>query len=279
MTFSIVARSADGTSWGVAVASKFLAVGSAVPAARAGLGAVATQSFANVSYKARGLALLDAGLSAPLVVQALTEADGGRDQRQLGVVDAAGNSATYTGKECNPWAGGRTLENVAAQGNILTGPEVVDAMIDAFQASSPELPLARRLLAALAAGDAAGGDSRGRQSAAVLVVSEGAGYGGFDDVLVDLRVDDHAEPIPELIRLLDIHDLLFGTPDPTTLIPLTGAVEAEVAGLLAQLGYDETPVSASLARWAGVENYEERLVDGFIDPPVLEALRRSATAQ
>lgn len=279
MTFSIVARSADGTSWGVAVASKFLAVGSAVPAARAGLGAVATQSFANVSYKARGLALFDAGLSAPLVVQALTEADGGRDQRQLGVVDAAGNSATYTGKECNPWAGGRTLENVAAQGNILTGPEVVDAMIDAFQASSPELPLARRLLAALAAGDAAGGDSRGRQSAAVLVVSEGAGYGGFDDVLVDLRVDDHAEPIPELIRLLDIHDLLFGTPDPTTLIPLTGAVEAEVAGLLAQLGYDETPVSASLARWAGVENYEERLVDGFIDPPVLEALRRSATAQ
>jgi len=276
MTFSIVARSADGTSWGVAVASKFLAVGAAVPAAAAEVGAIATQSFANVSYKQRGLTLLRAGLSAQATVDALTGADDGRDQRQLGIVDVNGGAATFTGPGCNPWAGGRALENVAAQGNILTGPEVVDDMVAAYLNSAESLPLARRLYAALAAGDAAGGDSRGRQSAALYVVKAGAGYGGFDDVLVDVRTDDHTDPIGELGRLLDIHDLLFGTPDPATLIELSGEVATEVATLLATLGIDDGSVQSSLEHWAGIENYEERMVPGHIDPPVLAALRRAA---
>ncbi len=278
MTFSIVARSDDGASWGVAVASKFLAVGSAVLAAEAGLGAVATQSFANVSYKKRGLTLLSAGLDAQAVVDALTGADPGREQRQLGVVDAHGGAATFTGAECNPWAGGRALENVAAQGNILTGPDVVDAMIAAFEGAPHTLPLSRRLLAALLAGDRAGGDSRGRQSAALFVVSAGAGYGGFDDVQVDLRVDDHADPVPELERLLDIHDMLFGKPDPATLLPLDGSLASEVTELLARLNIADDTVDASLAHWAGIENYEERIVPGNIDPLVLVQLRRVASA-
>jgi uncharacterized Ntn-hydrolase superfamily protein len=276
MTFSIVARSDDGQSWGVAVASKFLAVGSAVPAAAAGIGAVATQSFANVSYKKRGLALLDAGLSAQAVVDELTGADDGRAQRQVGVVDANGTSATFTGEECNAWAGGRALENVAAQGNILTGPDVIDSMIAAFEAAPHNLPLSRRLLAALLAGDRAGGDSRGRQSAALYVVSAGAGYGGFDDVQVDLRVDDNADPVPELERLLDIHDMLFGKPDPDTLLALTGNLAAEVSALLAGVGISDATVDDSLAHWAGIENYEERMVPGQIDPLVLAQLRRAA---
>src|SRR5689334_18782898 len=181
MTFSIVARSADGESWGVAVASKFLAVGSAVPAAVAGVGAVATQAWANVAYKGLALAHLDEGATASVAVQRLIEEDEGRDHRQVGIVDLDGGASTYTGPSCLDWAGGLTGDGFAVQGNILTGPEVVEAMRDAFEQSDPEAPLARRLLEALAAGDLAGGDSRGRQSAALLVVKDGAGYGGFDD--------------------------------------------------------------------------------------------------
>jgi uncharacterized Ntn-hydrolase superfamily protein len=275
MTFSIVARSDDGQSWGVAVASKFLAVGSAVPAASAGLGAVATQSFANVSYKKRGLALLESGLSAQATLDALLGADDGREDRQVGIVDANGEAATFTGSECNAWAGGRALENVAAQGNILVGPEVVDAMIAAFEGAPHTLPLSRRLLAALLAGDRAGGDSRGRQSAALLVVSAGAGYGGFDDVQVDLRVDDHPEPVTELERLLEIHDMLFGKPDPATLLPLTGNLAREVSTLLAGVAIADADVEVGLNRWAGIENYEERMVPGHIDPMVLAKLRQA----
>ena len=277
MTFSIVARSDDGLSWGVAVASKFLAVGAAVPAAAAGVGAVATQSFANVSYKPRALTLLSAGLSAQAAVDALTGADDGRDQRQLGIVDVNGRSATFTGPECNPWAGGVAIDNVAAQGNILTGPEVVDSMVAAFEAAPHTLPLARRLIAALAAGDRAGGDKRGRQSAALFVVSAGAGYGGFDDVQVDLRSDDHATPIRELERLLDIHELLFGKPDPATLLPLSGDLAAEVTQLLTDRGFTGHAIDVDLAQWAGIENYEERLVPGHIDPLVLAQLRASTS--
>ena len=226
MTFSIVARSADGTQWGVAVASKFLAVGAAVPAARFGVGALATQSYANLAYKADGLDLLSQGLSAQEVVDQLTAADELSAQRQLGVVDRDGGSATFTGEECNAWAGGRTGEGYAAQGNILTGPEVVDALADAFEGHAG--PLAHRLYGALLAADRAGGDRRGRQSAALYVVSENGGYGGGSDVLVDVRVDDHADPVPELGRLLDLHDLYFGKPDPDTLLPLTGELLDEV---------------------------------------------------
>lgn len=206
MTFSIVARSADGQSWGVAVASNFLAVGSVVPAAVAGVGALATQAQANVAYKGLALAHLDEGATADVALQRLLEEDDGRDHRQVGIVDCDGNSAAHTGAECFGWAGGRTGEGFAIQGNILTGPEVVDAMHRTWEAGSEEPDLARRLLAALSAGDEAGGDRRGRQAAALLVVRDGAGYGGHDDVAVDLRVDDHAAPVTELARLLDLHE-------------------------------------------------------------------------
>src|SRR5512144_367126 len=207
MTFSIVARSADGQSWGVAVASKFLAVGSVVPAAVAGVGALATQADANVAYKGQALSHMDEGATASVALQRLIEEDPGREHRQVGIVDVDGGASTHTGRECFDWAGGVTAAGVAIQGNILTGPEVVEAMKAAWDASADEHDLGRRLLAVLAAGDQAGGDRRGRQSAALLVVRDGAGYGGGDDVAVDLRVDDHADPVTELGRLLDLNDL------------------------------------------------------------------------
>jgi uncharacterized Ntn-hydrolase superfamily protein len=213
MTFSIVARGADGKSFGVAVASKFLAVGAAVPAAEAGIGAIATQAYANLAYRADGLAQLRRGRRAQLTLDALVATDDKRESRQAGVVDAAGAAATFTGSECNPWAGGVTGDGYAIQGNILVGPEVVAAMEQTWLGSGPDEPLARRLLAGLTAGDDAGGDSRGRQSAALLVVTPEGGYGGGSDVLVDLRVDDHAAPVAELARLLDLHDLYFAKPD------------------------------------------------------------------
>jgi uncharacterized Ntn-hydrolase superfamily protein len=211
MTFSIVAT--DGTAWGVAVASRFLAVGAVVPAGRAGVGAIATQSYANLAYRSDGLARLAEGLSAQQTLDALTAADPLRAQRQAGVVDGQGRAATFTGAECLDWACGVTGDGYAVQGNILASPEVVAAMERVWLGSDPSGPLARRILAALEAGDVAGGDSRGRQSAAVLVLSPGAGYGGGSDVMVDLRVDDHEHPIPELVRLLDLHDVLFA-PEP-----------------------------------------------------------------
>ncbi len=270
MTFSIVGHSIDaadgGTvSLGVAVASKFLAVGAAVPAGAADIGAIATQAFANLAYRPDGLRLLGEGRSAQETLDALTAADEGRDQRQAGVVDATGRSATFTGPACHDWAGGRTGDGYAVQGNILTGPDVVEAMEKAWLGS--EGRLADRLLTALAAGDLAGGDRRGRQSAALLVVRRAGGYGGTSDVEVDLRVDDHPDPVPELGRLLDLHRLYFDRPDPATLLPLEGELAAEVDLRLRSLGFD------TLDDWAGVENYEERMVDGQIDPLVLSQLR------
>ena len=265
MTFSIVARSADGSQWGVAVASKFLAVGAAVPTAAYDVGAIATQSFANLVYRPEGLRRLAGGGSAQQVLDALTAADDLRDQRQAGIVDRDGNAATFTGSACNGWAGGRTGDGYAVQGNILTGPEVLDAMCAAFESTGG--PLARRLLAALTAGDEAGGDRRGRQSSCLYVVSEGGGYGGGSDVLVDLRVDDPPTPLPELARLLDLYDLYFGKPD--SVLPLEGDLAREVAAALTVLGYP------TLDAWAGVENYEERMVAGGIDPVVLDKLREA----
>ncbi len=198
MTFSIVARSADGESWGIAVASKFLAVGNVVPAAVAGIGAIATQADANVAYKAEALSMLDEGATAEVTLARLLEDDDGRDHRQVGLVDVEGNAVTHTGSACFDWAGGVTADGVAIQGNILTGREVVDEMLAAWESAVDEPSLARRLVTALLAGDRAGGDRRGRQSAAVFVVREGGGYAGGDDVAVDLRVDDHPDPCPEL---------------------------------------------------------------------------------
>jgi uncharacterized Ntn-hydrolase superfamily protein len=269
MTFSIVGRSADGLAWGVAVASKFLAVGSAVPAAEAGVGAVATQSYANLSYRPEGLRLLGKGRSAQEVLDTLTSADEMREQRQAGVVDRDGRAATFTGSGCHAWAGGRTGDGYAVQGNILTGEDVVEAMERAWLDADPTVSLGRRLLAALTAGDAAGGDRRGRQSAALLVARKGSGYGGESDIEVDLRVDDHGAPVPEMQRLLVLHELYFGTPDPDSLLDLSGSVEREVAARLQVLGHP------TLDSWAGVENYEERMVEGKIDPLVLEKLREA----
>lgn len=275
MTFSIVARSADGSAFGVAVASKFLAVGAAVPAAQAGVGAIATQAYANLAYRSQGLALLATGVSAAGVVAGLTAADDGRVQRQLGVVAATGDGASFTGTGCHPWAGGVTGDGFAIQGNILTGPEVVEQMRRAFVDSDPAAPLQRRLHAALLAGDRAGGDRRGRQSAALLVVAPGQGYGGTSDVVADLRVDDHPDPVVELGRLLDLHALYFDKPDPATLLPLDGELAEEVADRLGGLGFRPGPggLDEALALWAGIENLEERLVDGHIDPLVLAHLR------
>ena len=277
MTFSLVARSADGRLHGVVVASKFLAAGALVPAAEAEIGALATQAHVNLAYRPQGLALLRTGVAAADVVAGLVAADGDRAHRQLGVVGATGAGATWTGPACHPWAGGRTGDGWAAQGNILAGPEVVDALADAWLAGSA-LPFAERLVAALRAGDEAGGDRRGRQSAGLLVVERGGGYAGTSDVLVDLRVDDHPDPVAELERLLAVHTLLFSRPDPATLLDLSGAVAEEVAGLLAALGHQvaaDDPEEA-LFSWAALENLEERLVPGRIDPVVLTHLRSVA---
>jgi uncharacterized Ntn-hydrolase superfamily protein len=277
MTFSIVARSADGTAHGVAVASKFLSVGAAVPAAAAEVGAIATQSYANLAYRPQGLALLGTGVAAAQVVAGLTAADTGRDQRQLGVVAVGGDGATYTGSGCHPWAGGIAGDGFAIQGNILTGPDVVEEMLRAWLKSDAGAPLGRRLLAALLAGDRAGGDKRGRQSAALLVVAKGQGYGGTSDIVADLRVDDHPDPVVELGRLLDLHSLYFDKADPADLLQLTGDVAEEVRVRLQQLGHEAGPtpdgLDTALASWAGIENLEERVVPGRIDPLVLRHLR------
>jgi uncharacterized Ntn-hydrolase superfamily protein len=276
VTFSIVAT--DGTAWGVAVASKFLGVGAAVPAAAVNVGAIATQSWANLAYRPDGLALLREGKSAQETLDALTAADDMREERQAGIVDGDGRAATFTGSGCNAWAGGVTGSvagqgGYAIQGNILVGSEVVDAMEKAWRASDANAPLTRRLLAALTAGDEAGGDKRGRQSAALLVVTEAGGYGGGSDVFADLRVDDHTQPVVELARLLDLHDIYFGKPDPETALPLEGALADEVRDRLARLGHSNSDLDKALADWAGIENFEERLLPGRIDPIVLEQLR------
>ena len=278
MTFSIVARSADGAEYGVAVASKFLAVGAAVPAAEVGAGAIATQAMANLAYRPRGLALLAAGGDAHDVLTTLLTEDDGHENRQAGVVDARGGAATFTGAACFPWAGGvsgvtRGGSAYAIQGNILTGPEVVDAVEHSWRGSDAARPVRLRLLDALLAGDRAGGDSRGRQSAALLVVTPGGGYGGGSDDHVDLRVDDHHDPVPELVRLLGIRDLLFERPDPATCLPLEGDLADEVRRRLAALGRTEFDVTTALDGWAGIENLEERMVPGRIDPLVLDHLR------
>jgi uncharacterized Ntn-hydrolase superfamily protein len=277
MTFSIVARSADGEATGVAVASKFLAVGAAVPAGEAGVGALATQAYANLTYRPDGLDLLREGATAAQTVDRLVAADVGRAERQLGVVGREGHGATYTGPKCHDWAGGSAGDGFAIQGNILTGPEVVEAMRAAWLGNDPGTSLARRLLAALAAGDASGGDRRGRQSAALLVVRAGGGYGGTSDVEVDLRVDDGPDPVTELGRLLDLHELYFGRPDPETLLELTGELAAEVTERLGRLGHPVAGrgLDGALTDWAGIENLEERLVPGRIDPLVLGMLRKA----
>jgi uncharacterized Ntn-hydrolase superfamily protein len=273
-TYSIVACDLEAREWGIAVQSKFLAVGAAVPAAAPEVGAIATQAFANLRYREDGLALLREGLSAEQTVARLTQADDGREQRQLGIVDGEGRAATFTGSECFDWAGGVAGNGYAAQGNILVSEETVTAIAETFEQSVGD-SLARRLLASLAAGQAAGGDSRGQQSAAVLVVRRDGGYMGTSDAVVDLRVDDHETPIEELTRIFELHHLLFGQTPREEWLEVDEQLAAEVRERLDRLGYGEQPLPEAFAAWAGTENLEDR-VDGIdrIDPVVLEQLRQ-----
>lgn len=287
MTFSIVAwdPTADPSpEWGIAVASKFLAVGGVVAWARAGVGAIATQAFANLEYGPGGLEKLARGSSAQQVVDELSQADEGRAHRQLGVVDALGSAATFTGEECFDWAGGRTGDGYCCQGNILVGPEVVERMGEAFEAAHGDL--AARLVAALAAGDAAGGDKRGRQSSALVVVREGGGYGGGTDKAVDLRVDDHPDPVRELQRILGIHRLLFPNPEDLEFLEIDDSLSREVRALLTGAGYEvaleegyDKELKDALFAFIGTENLEERWSDeAKIERAVLDYLRSAAAA-
>lgn len=275
MTFSIVARSTDGESWGVAVASKFLAVGNAVPAAVAGIGAIATQATANTAYKGLALAHLDEGATASVALQLLLEEDPDREHRQVGIVDMDGGSASHTGTACFDWAGSVMGDGYAIQGNILVGSQVVDAMESAWLGSDTAAPLAVRLMAALRAGDEAGGDKRGRQAAALLVVRDGAGYGGHDDVAVDLRVDDHADPVTELTRLLALNDLFLTATAEEDKVAVTPELDAEITRLVRALGHDD------LLEWAGTENFEMRVAPtgSWIDERVLAILRATEEKQ
>jgi uncharacterized Ntn-hydrolase superfamily protein len=271
-TYSIAACDLESRQWGVAVQSKFLAVGAAVPAAEPGVGAIATQAWANLAYRPQGLTLLREGYSAEDVVRALVGADEGREHRQLGVVDAHGRAATYTGSECLAWAGGLTGPGFAAQGNILVSAATVEALASAFEATAGR-SLAERLLECLAAAQSAGGDRRGQQSAALLVVEKDGGYGGTSDVAVDLRVDDHPRPVQELARIFRLHDLLFGETPDADWLDVDAGLAAELRGRLEALGYTgELP--DALAAWAGTENLEERVRGADrIDPVVLAELR------
>jgi len=270
-TYSIAACDLDSGQWGVATQSKFLAVGSVVPWAEPHVGAIATQAYANPRYGPEGLSLLREGLSAEEVVGRLTAADEGRDQRQLGVVDREGRSASFTGAECLEWAGGRTGPCYAAQGNILVSAATVDAIAETFESSKGTL--AERLLDCLDAAQAAGGDRRGQQSAALLVVEQDGGYAKLSDTIVELRVEDHELPLEELRRLYRLHEALFGETPRDEWLTVDDALANELRDRLAKLGYDGE-LEDALNKWAGNANLEER-VDGAaeIDPIVLEELR------
>jgi uncharacterized Ntn-hydrolase superfamily protein len=274
-TYSIVACDLAAGQWGVAVQSKFLAVGSVVPWAEPHVGAIATQSYANPRYGPDGLALLREGRAAQEVVDALTAADEARDERQIGIVDGTGGAATFTGKACHEWAGGRTGNCYAAQGNILVSAATVDALAATFE-SNAHLELGQRLVECLAAAQAAGGDRRGQQSASLLVVEKDAGYAKLSDTVIDLRVDDHERPIAELRRLFSLHEELFGATPDEDWLDVDDALAAELRDRLGKLGHDGD-LGRAFADWAGTVNLEER-VDGVtrIDPIVLEALRKAS---
>ncbi|HVD25501.1 MAG TPA: DUF1028 domain-containing protein [Gaiellaceae bacterium] len=272
-TYSIAACDLEAGRWGVATQSKFLAVGSVVTWAEPQVGAIATQAYANPRYGPEGLTLLREGLSAQEVVDRLTAADDGREHRQLGIVDAEGRAASFTGSECHDWAGGRTGDGYAAQGNILVSGETVESLAETFERTAGR-PLAERLLDCLDAAQEAGGDSRGQQSAALLVVQKDSGYASLSDVLVGLRVDDHPRPLEELRRIYGLHQAIFGQTPRDEWVPVDEELGAELGERLARLGY-EGELPDALFRWAGNENLEERVAGAeAIDPVVLDELRR-----
>ena len=280
-TFSIVGYDEATGDLGIAVQSKFLAVGAIVPWAAAGIGAIATQAHANVAYGNDGLAMLAEEHDVISVLEDLIENDEGSNLRQVGIVDADGNAAAFTGESCLEWAGHVTGPNYTCQGNILSGEEVVEAMATTYETTDDDLT--ERLLAALEAGQNAGGDRRGQQSAALLVVREGGGYGGMSDRLVDLRGDDHEKPIEELLRLYQLHQLYFGVTKPASLLKIDGPLARELQDILNRLGYYDgpltgtydTPTRTALEHWHSIENFEERLwQEAFIDPEVLAYMRQ-----
>ncbi len=265
-TFSIVAFDPKTKDLGVAVESRFISVGAVVPWAQAGVGAVATQSFANTAYGPKALALLRRGVHPKDALKQLTSKDKMAAQRQVGLVDVRGRSASFTGDECFEWAGHVTGRNYACQGNILAGEAVVKGMARAFESTEGDLPV--RLLAALHAGQKAGGDKRGQQSAALLVVREGGGYGGGNDRWIDIRVDDHPAPIDELTRIFNLYDVtLLNRENPADVVLLTPSVVKELQQGLSRIGlyhgplsgtYD-APTKAAFEAWAGINNFENKL--------------------
>jgi uncharacterized Ntn-hydrolase superfamily protein len=273
VTYSIVACDLERGEWGVAVASKFLAIGALSAWAEPEVGAVATQSWIRAAYGPDGLRLLARGTSAAEALGRLLADDELREQRQVGIVDRSGGAATHTGAQCLDWAGDRQGPAYAAQGNMLVSAETLDALADTFEAGAPG-PLAERLLTAMAAGQAEGGDRRGQQAAAIRVVRRGAGYGGAD-ILVDLRVDDAETPIAELRRLYALHQLYFGATPEDQWLPLDAELEAELRARLDRLGYSSGDLAVDLGTWAGVENLEERVRGvASLDPVVLRELRK-----
>lgn len=276
MTFSIVACDLEEQAWGVAVASKFPAVGAVVPWAQAEVGAVATQSFANTSFGPRGLAMMATGMSATETLSRLLEDDTDKELRQVGLVDMNGNSATFSGGGCFDWAGGVIGKGYAIQGNILKSGKVVPAMEKKFLATKGSLP--ERLHAALLAGDRAGGDKRGRQSAAIYVVKPKGGYGGYIDRWLDYRVDDHEDPVPRLGELLELHDLYFGKSPEGERAEITGKTLKQMSGILESLGYLKKgrDFKAAFNEFIGNENFEERSDPEamWIDKPVLKYLEK-----
>jgi len=279
-TFSIVAYDPENSAWGIAVASKFPAVGAVVPWARAGAGAIATQSYANTSYGPRGLDLMQAGVPAAEALQQLVQDDPERHLRQVGLVDVQGRAATFTGESCFEWAGGLAGDGYCIQGNILAGGQVIDRMAETFEASTAPFP--ERLLEALLAGDRAGGDRRGRQSAAIFIVKPDGGYGGFNDRWIDYRVDDHEDPVPQLASLLALHRLYFEESPPEDRLPIEGEVCQRLQEILLEQGFSipkahgqfDEATRKALREFIGNENFEDRtdFKKGLIDRPVYEYL-------
>ncbi|PFA67378.1 fimbrial assembly protein FimA [Bacillus sp. AFS015802] len=274
MTYSIVGYDPEEKEWGIAVQSKFLGVGSVVPFAKVGVGAVATQSYANTSYGPHALQLMEEGKTAEEALEIITTDDPERPLRQVGLIDAWGNPATFTGEGCYDWAGGQTGKHFAAQGNILVDGQTVRAMAETFESTTGSL--AERLLEALDAGQDAGGDSRGMQSAALLVVKEKGGYGGFNDRYIDLRVDDHASPIKELKRIYQLHQLYFKESDAGRVVLLEGGIHEEVERELSRLGYAKEGQSLyqNLKDYLHTENFEMReQEENYIDLDVLDYMK------
>jgi uncharacterized Ntn-hydrolase superfamily protein len=280
MTFSIVGFDPIEKEWGIAVQSKFLGVGAVVPWAKAGAGAVATQSYANTAYGPKALALMEQGKSAQETLELLLAEDPEKEMRQVGLIDASGNPATFTGKECYDWAGGLTGPHFAAQGNILVDEKTVQAMAQVFAETNG--PLADRLLAALDAGQEAGGDSRGKQSAALYIVKDKGGYGGFNDRYIDLRVDDHPDPIKELIRIYQLQQLYFAPSKPERIAAIEGEIKDELIHHLKRLSYlsdglqSNDEIFRALTAYIHTENFEMReQSSGFIDLEVLDFMKKS----